>query len=130
MKSLNFAAVLILGLTTPLLTQTLMPNIAVAQANSPNGIFADRDWTITISYENNTYRYSGVNNRTKNSIELSGASVSGDRQRRYYLWNNDGTRYRVTWNRQNPDYIRIQVKTPSGKEILNRVIPRSREGDL
>jgi hypothetical protein len=126
MKQLNFAAALIFGLGTPLLADPIAPTIAVAQANGPNGFFRDREWEIEISYAHNSYRYNGYNLRSESSIELSGATVSRDRQRKFYTWNNGGTRYRVTWNPQDPDFIRVQVKTPNGKEILNRLLPRLR----
>jgi hypothetical protein len=61
---------------------------------------------------------------------ISDRTVSRDRQRKFYTWNNGGTRYRVTWNPQDPNYIRVQVKTPNGKEILNRLLPRLREDNL
>jgi hypothetical protein len=121
------AALLIFGLATPLLTQAITPMVAVAEVKSLDGAFVDREWTISVYHENNTYRYRGYNLQTKKSIELSGALVSGDRQRRIYTWNNQGTKYQVTWQRQDPDYIRVRVITPNGKEILNRLLPRSVE---
>ncbi len=130
MKQFHLAATMIFSLATPLLIQAISPTMAVAQANSPNGVFADREWTVTVYYENNSYHYRGFNRLTNSSIELSGATSSSDRQRKYYIWNNGGTRYRVSWNRQDPDFIRIQVKTPNGKEVLNRLLARSGEGGM
>jgi uncharacterized protein (DUF58 family) len=125
------AALLIFGLATPLLTQALAPMVAVARANSPDGAFGDREWTISVYYQNNAYTYSGYNYRTDKSINLSGATVSGDNNRRIYTWNNSGTRYQVTWQRRDPDFIRVRVMTPSGKEVLNRLLARqSGEGGM
>ena len=130
MKHINLVAALIFGLATPVLAQTIAPTIAVAQDRHPNGAFVDREWTVSVYYRDNTYRYYGYNNLNDSKIELSGATVSGDRQRRIYTWNNGGTRYRVTWKPQDPDFIRVQVKTPDGKQVLNRVLPRSQEGGM
>jgi hypothetical protein len=129
MKQLHsIAALFIFGFATPLLTQAIMPMVAVAKESSPNGSFVDSSWTVSVFYRNNTYQYTGYDHRTQKSINLSGATISGDSQRKIYTWNNSGTRYQVTWQRRDPDYIRIQVITPSGKEVLNRLLPRSEEG--
>jgi hypothetical protein len=129
MKLLNStAALLLFGLGTPLLTQAIAPMAAVARESSPNGAFFDRDWTISILYQNNTYQYNGYNHQTQKSISLSGATVSGDNIRKIYTWNNGGTRYQVTWQRRDPDFIRVRVITPNGKEVLNRLLPRVEEG--
>lgn len=125
------AALLMFGLATPLLTQAIAPMVAVASTNNPDGAFGDREWRISVYYRDNTYTYSGYNYRTDKSISLSGATVSGDRNRRIYTWNNSGTRYQVTWQRRDPDFIRVRVITPSGKEVLNRLFPRqSEEGGM
>jgi hypothetical protein len=122
------AALLIFGLATPLLTQAISPMVAVAKMTSPDGAFVDQEWTITVAYVNNTYQYSGYNSQTKKSIQLSGATVLRDGQRKIYTWNNGGTRYQVVWQSQDPDYVRVRVTTPNGKEVLNRLLSRSEEG--
>ena len=129
MKQLHStAALLIFGLATPLLIQAITPIAAFAKANSLDGVFVDREWTISVYHQDNTYRYRGYNHQTQKSIQLSGAILSGDRQRKIYTWNNQGTRYQVIWQRQDPDFIRVRVITPNGKEALNRLLPRSEEG--
>jgi hypothetical protein len=132
MKKLHSTvALFIFGLATPLLAQTFVPMAAVAKANSLDGVFADREWTISVYYQNNTYQYSGFNHQTQSSIQLSGATVKRDGQRKIYTWNNGGTRYQVVWQSQDPDYIRVRVTTPRGKEVLNRLLPRqSGEGGM
>jgi hypothetical protein len=132
MKLLNStAALLIFGVATPLLTQAITPMAAVARANNPDGAFGDREWTISVYYQNNTYTYNGYNLQTDKSISLSGATVSGDSNRKIYTWNNGGTRYQVTWQRRDPNFIRVRVITPSGKEVLNRLFARrSEEGGI
>jgi hypothetical protein len=122
------AALLIFGLATPLLTQAIAPMVAVASDNSLNGAFSDREWDIEVYYQNNTYQYRGQHRGTDRSIQLSGAIVSRDGQRRIYTWNNNGTRYQVVWKPQDPDYIRIRVTTPQGQEVLNRLLSRCEQG--
>ena len=118
------AALFMFGLATPLFTQALVPMVAVAEANNLEGSFSDREWDISVYYRNNTYQYRGQLRGLDKSIELSGATVLRDGNRKIYTWNNNGTRYQVVWQRQDPDYIRVRVTTPRGKEILNRLLSR------
>jgi hypothetical protein len=124
------AALLIFGLATPLLTQAFMPMVAVAQANNLEGSFSDREWDVHVYYRNNSYRYRGQQRGSNRSIELSGATVSKEKDgsRKIYTWNNNGTRYQVVWQHQDPDYIRVRVTTPRGKEVLNRLLSRCQQG--
>jgi hypothetical protein len=121
-------ALLIFGLATPLFTQAFVPMVAVAQANNLEGAFSDREWDVSVYYRNNTDRYRGQLRGSNKSIELSGATVLRDGNRRIYTWNNNGTRYQVVWQRQDPDYIRVRVTTPRGKEVLNRLLSRCQQG--
>ncbi len=120
------AALFMLGLTTPILTQAIDPQIAVARVVGPEGTFLDRDWNVAVYYQNNSYHYTGYDRRTGRSIELAGAIVSGNRQRKVYTWNNNGTWYQVTWQPQDPNFIRIRV-IASGREVLNRLLTRADE---
>lgn len=122
------AALLIFGLATPLLVQAIAPMAVVASNNNPDGSFSDREWDISVYYRNNSYQYRGQLRGSDNSIQLSGATVLRDGQRRIYTWNNSGTRYQVVWKPQDPDYIRVRVTTPRGKEVLNRLLSRCQQG--
>jgi hypothetical protein len=122
------AALLIFGLATPLLAQTIAPMAVVAGNNNPDGSFSDREWYVTIQYQNNSYQYRGQRIGSNKSIQLSGATVSRDGQRKIYTWNNNGTRYQAIWKPQDPEYIRLRVTTPSGKEVLNRLLRASEDG--
>ena len=122
MKQLNLAAALIFGLAVPALTQAIAPTIVHAEVKDLNDVFADKEWNVSIYHQNNSYHYRGYNVRTKSSIELSGATVTRDGERKIYTWNNGGTRYRVTWQPKDPSYIRVRVMTPNGKEVLNRLL--------
>jgi hypothetical protein len=127
MKLLNLAGAIILGLATPLLTQTITPTVAVAAANRPEGTFGDAEWQLSLSRQNNSYHYRGVNIATKTSIELAGAKVSGSSQRRIYTWDNEGTKYQVVWQAKDPDFVRVKVVSSRGKTILNRLLRRVQE---
>jgi hypothetical protein len=127
MKLLNLAGAIIFGLATPLLTQSLAPTVAVAGSNRPEGSFKDAEWQLTLSRQNNSYHYRGVNIETGTSIELAGAKVSGNSQRRIYTWNNEGTKYQVVWQSQDPDYIRVKVVSSRNRTILNRLLRRSED---
>ncbi len=122
------AALFLFGLATPLFTQASIPIVAVAQSNNLEGAFSDREWDIYVYYRNNSYRYRGQQRGSNRSIELSGATVLKDGNRTIYTWNNNGTRYQVVWQRQDPDYIRVRVTTPRGKEVLNRLLSRCQQG--
>jgi hypothetical protein len=121
------AALLLFGSLTPLVAISTNPTVAVAQTTTstltnPDGFFSDREWSVGVSYRNNTYHYNG--RRANSSIELAGATVVRDGQRKVYTWNNSGTRYQVIWRSLDPDYIRVRVTTPNGKEVLNRLLAR------
>lgn len=112
----------ILGLCTPTITTLVTNTPAVAAPRFPNGTFTDQEWSVSVSFENNSFRYRGQNLMTGDSISLSGARVSGNSQRRIYTWRNGATRYQVSWRPSDPDFIRVQVFAPNGKEVLNRLL--------
>jgi hypothetical protein len=128
-KSQILALSIAFGITVPtiaIVSQPATAQIRNAAANSPNGNFRGGEWNVGVYYRNNTYQYFGVNAAGK-SIELSGATVRRDGARRIYTWNNGGTRYQVVWQPQDPDFIRVRVTTPQGKEILNRLLSRQED---
>jgi hypothetical protein len=125
MKLFNLAAAVVLGLGIPLLTQVITPTIAVARIDRPDGNFEDKDWNVGLSYQNNSYRYRGLNLKSQTSLELSGATISSTNQRKTYTWNNGSTRYQVVWQAQDPDYIRVQVIESNGNVMLNRLLSRA-----
>lgn len=96
----------------------------IAQVYAPTGTFQSSSWYVNISYSNNTLVYYGEEKGTSNWIQLSGASVSGSSDRRVYTWDNGGYLYQVAWRPSDPNVIRVQVFTPSGREILNQLMYR------
>ncbi|BAZ81431.1 hypothetical protein PN497_25165 [Sphaerospermopsis kisseleviana CS-549] len=121
-KAITLAA--ILGISTPAIIDVAMPQPALAQKfNYPKGHFADKDWEVSLSFDNNVYYYYGENRRNRNSnINLSGAVTSGTNDRQVYTGNNNGMKYRVTWRPSDPNFIRLEVVNPGGKVILNRIL--------
>ncbi|HLP90444.1 MAG TPA: hypothetical protein VK184_17895 [Nostocaceae cyanobacterium] len=123
MKLRALALATILGVSTPAIIDVAVSNHAEAQTFSyPEGQFIDRDWSVSLSYSNNAYYYYGQNRNNGSNISLAGARASGNRQRQVYTWNNNGTRYQVTWRPSDPNFIRVQVVTPNGRVILNRLL--------
>jgi hypothetical protein len=116
------ALAVILGLGTPALTSIFINTPAIAAPSFPRGTFMDDTWSVSLWFENNSYFYQGKNMKTGASLLLSGATVSGNNQRRIYTWRNGPSRYQVTWRPSDPSVIRVQVFAPNGKVQLNRLL--------
>jgi hypothetical protein len=114
----------ILGISTPAIMDIAIPNsaMAVQKFNYPNNTFSDQEWTVILKFTNNSYHYNGKHIPKGSSINLSGATASGTHERQVYTWNNNGTKYQVTWKPNDPNYIRVQVIDTKGKIILNRLL--------
>jgi hypothetical protein len=124
----QIAIATILGLSTPILATSVQPTPVMAeQAQKLDGIFADDQWSVNIFSERNVYQYYAVNLKRRSEIKLSGAIVSGTRDRRTYSWNNGGTRYQAVWQQRDPDFLRVRVFSPQGQEILNRLLKRQED---
>jgi hypothetical protein len=113
----------ILGIFTPAIIDMGIPNQAIARQkfDYPANEFSDKDWKVTLKFTNNSYHYYGENRNTNSRINLSGANASGSHERQVYTWNNNGTKYQVTYRPNDPNYIRVQVVS-QGKVILNRLL--------
>jgi hypothetical protein len=127
LKAIALAA--ILGLSTPMIADLTLNTPALAQSNLPIGIFEDSQWAVTLQYTNNALTYIGSNKRTGDYLELRGARVSGNAQRRLYIWRNGDYTYQVAWRPSDSGYIRLQVFDGRGREILNRLLSRTSWGD-
>ena len=119
----------ILGIATPAIINLSTTQPALAQThNYPVVAFANQDWKVFLSYSNNVYYYYGESRRNPNSyISLSGAVTSGNNARQIYTWNNDRTKYRVSWRPSDPNFIRLEVINPGGKVILNQILQAFQE---
>lgn len=116
------ALAVILGLCTPAITNLVINSPAIAAPQFAQGTFMDDTWSVTLWFENNSYFYRGKNMKTGSSLLLSGATVTGNSQRRVYNWRNGPSRYQVVWQPNDPNVIRVQVFAPNGKQILNRLL--------
>ncbi len=137
MKVYALAAAILVGIASPLVASFSSPVTArplqVSQTvplikSSLIGTFGDGNWFVTVSEQNGVYRYTGYDRKNSKSIELSGAVVIKQGGKRLYTWRNGDTKYRVTWQPQDQDYIRVQVIQPNRKEVLNRLLSRQEEG--
>ena len=124
----QIAIAVMIGLSTPTLLASFNPAPVMAQSEQKlGGVFSDSKWNVSIAYDRNTYRYQANRIGDKTGIDLAGAVVGGTRDRRTYTWNNGGTRYQAVWQKKDPDFIRVRVLSPSGKEIFNRLLRRQEE---
>jgi hypothetical protein len=124
----QIAIAAIIGLSTPTLFASFNPAPVMAQSEQKlSGVFSDNKWNVSIAYDRNTYRYKANRIGDKTGIDLAGAVVGGTRDRRTYTWNNGGTLYQAIWQKKDPDFIRVRVLSPSGKEILNRLLKRQED---
>lgn len=124
---MNIKAIILatmVGFATPIVVEGVANLRVLANPSFPSGNFGDDLWLITLSYENNVRRYYGQNLKTGDTIDLSGSNVSENNQRWVYTWLNDKYRYQVAWQPKEPDVIRLQILSPSGKIILNRLLQR------
>ncbi|HEY9835061.1 MAG TPA: hypothetical protein V6D26_31205 [Stenomitos sp.] len=112
----------ILGLSTPTIADLVLNSPAIAAPQFPTGTFMDDTWSVALWFENNSYFYQGKNMKTGASLLLSGATTSGNNQRRVFTWRNGPSRYQVVWQPSDPNVIRVQVFSPNGKQILNRLL--------
>jgi hypothetical protein len=132
MKVYALAATILLGMTSPLVTSLANPVAAqprkVTQTVPLIGTFGDGNWFVTVSEQNGIYRYTGYDRKNSKSIELSGAVVTNQGGKRFYTWRNGDTKYRVIWQPQDQDYVRLQVIQPNRTEVLNRLLSRQEEG--
>jgi hypothetical protein len=132
MKFYALVTAVMVGVAVPLVANFSSP----AAAPSPNiakvvpldGTFGDSDWMVTVSQQDGNYRYYGYNLKTSKSLELFGAKVTSQGSKRIYTWNNSGTKYRVTWQPQDQNYVRLQVISPNQTKVLNRLLSRQEDG--
>jgi WD40 repeat protein len=115
----------ILSLATPIIPNLLIPSKVTAIPQLPIGTFSNEQWSVSLQYENNTYYYQGRNKQSGNTLNLSGAQLSGTSKRPIYTWRNGGYRYQIVWQPNDPDFVRLQVFAQNDKEILNRLLTRT-----
>ncbi|MEO0688190.1 MAG: hypothetical protein AAFY76_24815, partial [Cyanobacteria bacterium J06649_11] len=90
----------------------------------PEGRFANSEWSLNLSRQNNNLFYQAQSLKDSSSLNLQNGRISGSSDRRIYTWNNGAYRYQVIWQPNDADYVRLQVFTPSGEQ-LNQLLSRS-----
>ncbi len=121
----GFVLASILGISIPAITTIANTNPVMAQNFSfPEGNFSDGTWSITLGSSDSGYYYTGTNLQNGKSIYLSSVNASGNNQRQLYTWRNGKNRYQVVYRPSDPNFIRVQVFSPNGKVILNRLLNR------
>jgi hypothetical protein len=121
----GFVLASILGISTPAIATIAISNPVIAQGFSfPEGSFSDGTWSITLASSDSGYYYTGTNLQNGQSIYLSSVKASGNYQRELYTWRNGKNRYQVAYRPSDPNFIRVQVFSPNGKLILNRLLNR------
>ncbi len=120
----SIALCLMLGVSAPLLAGDLLPlQVAIAQT-APTADYASDRWFVSIWFEDGSLQYEGIDRRNQAWLRLAGATVSGDSSRRVYTWRNGDYRYQVSWRPSDPDFIRLQVFHPSGRELVNSLLQK------
>ena len=123
----QLALATIIGLSVPMAIASLSPTPVMAQEQRLNGVFVDNQWTVSIFYDRDAYRYTATKIGDKTGLDLAGATIGGTRERRTYTWSNGGTRYQAIWQQRDPDFIRVRVLSPGGTEIFNRLLKRQED---
>ncbi|MCU0542088.1 MAG: hypothetical protein MUE44_07825 [Oscillatoriaceae cyanobacterium Prado104] len=100
----------------------LAPRPNAPRPDVKRAAFTDKEWLVAIGQNGDDFSYYGVNLRTRNSLTLKGARVSGNSQSQVYTWNNGDYRYQVAWQPSAPQVIRLQVFDERGRELLNRLL--------
>lgn len=122
MKVSSLALCALLGLATPAIALDLLAPMA-AIADAPiTGDYMDDQWFVSLWFESGSLHYQGVDRRTGRTLRLAGATESGSTQRQVYTWRNGGHRYQVSWRPADPDFVRLQVFDPNGRELVNSLL--------
>ncbi|HLP90450.1 MAG TPA: hypothetical protein VK184_17925 [Nostocaceae cyanobacterium] len=116
----------ILGVSAPAIFDVAVNHQAVAATfDYPEGQFVDKDWRISLTVVDNDYTFYAqsrhVGDNRFDDLSLTGAIASGTKQRQIYTWNNNGTKYIVSWRPSDPRFIRVRVIRPNGRVIINKL---------
>ncbi len=107
---------------TPTPTTSSTPTPTPAPGNPAGTTFIDETWQVIVRENNGTFDYEGRNLKTGDSLNLSGASVAASTDRKVYTWYNGDYIYRVSWRPSDPSFLRLQVLSPKGKELINSLL--------
>jgi hypothetical protein len=124
MNAKIFALAAAFTLSVPALTLSLAPASIAAAPAKLEGYFMDSKVSVEVLSKNGYLTYRGTDLSTGKSIDLKRVKIAGTSDRRIYTWSNSGTRYSVIWQPQDPDYVRLQVISPNGTTMMNRLLSR------
>jgi len=102
--------------------QELYNRMSAPRPDARRYTFTDGEWLVAIGKNGDDFSYYGVNLKTRDSLTLRGATVSGNNQRQVFTWNNGDYRYQVAFQPSDPQFIRLQVFDGTGGELLNRLL--------
>lgn len=92
------------------------------------GTFSDGEWDVTLGlWEPGAYLYRHHNRRTGERMEIIDFLIFGTTERTHYSFAHEGVRHVVTFRREDPDWIRLEIFHPeTHRRLLNRLLRRSR----
>jgi hypothetical protein len=123
-------ALLIFGLAIPLISLIAQLNV-LAWDRDPSGLghdrqlgaFSDGKSTVCVDFKKDLHYYLtfSVRGDAARTISLQGAIVSQTAERETYTWRGTGGgEYQVVWKPTDPKHIRLIIKTPNGRELVNQ----------
>jgi hypothetical protein len=124
MNAKIFALAAAFTLSAPALTLSIAPASIAAAPAKLEGFFMDSKVSVEVLSSNGYLTYRGTDLSTGKSILLKRVKIAGTAERRVYTWSNSGTRYSVIWQPKDPDYVRLQVISPNGATMMNRLLSR------
>ena len=101
----------------------------IATVSYLEGFFVNSDFSVDLYREGGKYYYLGTKLQNNANLKLANSTISRTKSQQIYTWNNQGTKYRISWNTNNPDKIRLQVIDRS-RIILDRSLQRQKKEDF
>jgi hypothetical protein len=114
---------------TPISNAQARPPRAVASVSYLEGFFVNSDFSIDLYREGGKYYYLGTEIQNNANLKLANPTIYRTKNQHIYTWNNQGTKYRISWNTNNPDKIRLQV-IDRNRIILDRSLQRQKKEDF
>lgn len=103
--------------------------ISIASVSYLEGFFVNSDFSVDLYREGGKYYYLGTKLQNNANLKLANPTISRTKNLHVYTWNNQGTKYRISWNTNDPSKIRLQVIDRS-RMILDRSLQRQKKEDF
>jgi hypothetical protein len=91
---------------------------------------------VTIKRTGNSYSYLSQKQGDvagkwikQRATRLANGKLTKSGGKHFYKWTNRSSVYLVTWKPTDPDFARVQVFNPSGKETFNELMYAMKGGD-